>query len=264
MFTKTKTPAEANLLNLIQCCNWRKLSRALKSKDAKTLMRRQRDDTNLTCLALALGYHAPIKIIEQMIDLDPDMAYEKDSFGETALHLACLNGSAIEEVSMLLDNHQDLVYEVDLDLRVALHHAVEYFCEREALEDGTNETYMDVIQILCEAAPDTLYSFDKTGATPIDIVQSTKLKYDNSSLMYEKLENIYCELTSLSVKYYIEKKKGWEMEGYMTQLCLTGKDEPNCASVDTTTVSSQITPNSISVDTTASTDMCRVNRRTEN
>lgn len=249
---------EPNLFDMIQCGKWKQLSRALRSKKAVEWIRTQKDDSNLTCLALALGYQAPIEIIERMIHLDPQLAYEKDNFGETALHVACLNGAPINLVNLLLERHEDIAYEVDHDNRVALHHAVEYSCEKEVSDDSTHETYVDVMQNLCDAAPDTLYNFDMSGETPIDLVQTMKTKYDISSPMYEKLQFIYLELTEKSIKYYRERKEKWELEGVMTNLDL-GHESSEPTRDEGTSVSSFSTlqtPKSIS--TTSNCDLSRI------
>ena len=238
---------QPNLFDMIQCGKWKQLSRALRSKKAVEWIRTQRDDSNLTCLSLALGYQAPIEIIEQMINLDPQLAYEKDNFGETSLHVACLNGAPLNLVSLLLERHEDIAYEADHDNRVALHHAVEYSCEREVSDDDTHETYIDVMQSLCDAAPSTLYNFDMSGETPIDLVQTFKTKYDVSSAMHEKLQLIYRELTDKSIQYYLEQKDEWELEGYMTNLELGHKSsEPSQEGTSLSSFSTLQTPKSIS------------------
>lgn len=227
---------------------WRKLSHFLNSRKGNELIR-ERDGSNLNCLSLSLGYQAPIEIIEKMIQMDPQLALEKDSFGATSLHVACLNGTPVNLVNVLLQHHHDLAYEVDLDHRGPLHHAVEYACEREVShhDDYTHDTYIDVIHTVCKAAPEMLYCCDNMGETPIDAVQVMKAKCKESGPRYEKLQLIYLELTDQSIQLYRENKRRWELEGYMTKLCLEQSMEPSVPSVASTLKSngsSVMTPSS--------------------
>ncbi len=252
------------LFVMISKRKWRKLLHLLKSNKQAPELLRERDESNLTSLALALGYQAPLQIIERMIELDPEMAYKKDMFGATALHLACLNGSSMSSINLLILRHPDIAYEVDLDQRVALHHAVEYACSRDVShhDDYTHDTYVDVIKMICDAAPDTLYWFDKSGETPIDMVQTMKSKCEVSSPMYEKLQLLYRELTDKSIALYMENKRRWELEGYMTKLCLNQASTDISAALislgtDTSTIQ---TPNSegrsLNLDAESYQDIC--------
>lgn len=239
--SQTKKPT---LFPIITKRKWRKLAHALQSRHAVEYIS-ERDDSNLSCLSLALGYQAPLEIINMMIEVDPQLAFRKDAFGATALHVACLNGASPNLVDLLLKRHDEIAYEVDLDKRGALHHAVEYACDREVIhhEDYTHDTYVDVIQNLCNAAPDMLYCYDNTGETPIDLVQRIKRKNEKSGPMYEKLQLIYLELTAQSVKLYRENRRRWELEGYMTKLCIDQVSE-TCTRTTVSSHSTILTPNS--------------------
>ena len=240
--SKNKSPF---LFSIIAKRKWRKLAHSLQSRHAVQLIS-ERDDSNLTCLSLALGYQAPIEIIDMMIKLDPQLAFRKDAFGATALHVACLNGASLDLVDLLLQQHDEIAYEVDFDNRCALHHAVEYACDRDVIhhDDYTHDTYVDVIQNLCNSAPDMLYCYDNTGETPIDLVQRIKCKNESSGAMYEKLQLIYTALTEQSVKYYRETRRRWELEGFMTQLCLDQISESCASGTTVSTQSSLQTPES--------------------
>lgn len=139
-----------------------------------------RDETGLTFLSCALGFDAPTDVIRDILKVDPSLAKEKDMFEASILHIACSNGARFDNIDVIVTQFPDLVSELDGDMRCPLHHAVEYAC----LFGDEGHSYLDVIELLFFKDPEMIYSEDKNGNTPIDIVQNLKQKVTvvNSSL----------------------------------------------------------------------------------
>lgn len=169
-----------------------------------------RDETGLTFLACALGYNAPIDVIHDVMKVDPSLARVKDVHKATALHVACLNGARIDAIDLVVSQYPDLVTQLDGDLRCPLHHAVEYAC----LYGHEGYSYLDVIEILSSKESEMIYSVDKIGDTPVDIIQSFKQKFSVKSSEYHRLQIICDVLRERGIEHYKEKKKKWETEGY--------------------------------------------------
>jgi len=197
------------LFDLIENQNWTKVRRCLKSSKGYALCQ-ERDESNLTCLAMALACEAPISIIEQMVFIDESLTLSRDSFGATALHVACLNGTKLECIRFLLKNYNQLGLELDNDLRTPLHHSVEYAMQL----GGESETYIDVIAELSEAAPEAVNMRDNMGDTPLDLVQLMKIRTPDDSKDHKRLHIIYEQLRDTSIRLYLENKKQWETQGY--------------------------------------------------
>jgi hypothetical protein len=165
---------------------------------------------------MALGYQAPVVIIQLIIEADNSLASEKDMFGATPLHIACLNGAPHDLIDVLLQHNKNLAREPDFDKRVPLHHAVEYFCQ----SGDSENTYIDVIRKLSKTAPEMVHCRDKSGESPIDLVQFVKSQSREPSERYQLLHALYAELRKTSIRLYRENKKRWELEGYMNDLHL--------------------------------------------
>ena len=232
------------LFQLIQEQKWYRIQTALKSHQGYSLCQ-QRDESDLTCLALALVQSAPLEVIEDMIDTDPGLLNVCDKYGATALHIGCLNGISLEAIEYLLEKKKSLARELDFDCRSALHHAVEYICcdggydgdsisENDSLvgsdvvmvkaigtqPQGANEAVhqyshhpnasnlnvnlnsssrsvsirsynLDVLQCLCDAAPEMIHVKDNDGQMPIDLVQIIKIKTKVNTEKYKFLDSVY-------------------------------------------------------------------------
>lgn len=166
---------------------------------------------------MALGFHAPAEIIEQMIKVDPNMAREKDVFGATSLHVSCLNGAPLYLIEVIIRNYPDLAKVVDSDQRGPLHHAIEFSCQSGTIEDS----YLDVIRLLCDVAPEMVNCIDKSGETPIDLIQFVKSNTNPASQEHKRLHMLYCYLREVSIQLYRESKKRWELEGHMENLMIS-------------------------------------------
>mmetsp|Transcript_12138 Transcript_12138/g.15034 ORF Transcript_12138/g.15034 Transcript_12138/m.15034 type:complete len:377 (-) Transcript_12138:1113-2243(-) len=244
------------LFQLIKNQQWRKLRRFLSSRRGFELCQ-ERDSSNLSCLSMALGYGAPISVIEDMIRTDTSLAKVKDNFGATAFHVACLNGAPIQLINALIYHYENdgMLKELDMDGRCPLHHAVENACR---MANETDDSYMEVLQRLCEVAPEVVHLEDKTNLTPIDLVQVAKLELAEASKKYKRLDDIYVMLRDTGIRFYTTQKRRWEIEGFIvppvvslsSQLPSSSQSRadsrPSLASASTTShsVSTGMTPQS--------------------
>jgi hypothetical protein len=206
--TKTEAP---KLFNLVEKRKWRKVRRLLKSSKGAELCR-ETDDTGLSCLGVALGFQAPLEIIKLMTSVMPELIDCRDSFGAGCLHIACLNGSSLEAVDYLLENYTHLATSTDNDQRVPLHHAVEFACQCTDEEDS--EFYLELIETLYNADSATIHNNDKSGDSPLDLIQMFKMTSDDSD--HARLDEIYRLVRKFSIREYVKQKEKWEMEGYNT------------------------------------------------
>lgn len=208
------------IFTLIASEDWTKLRKLLRTAKGARLCR-EKDNSGLNCLGMALGYQAPDAIIEKFIEICPDLLNDKDVFGATCLHVAALNGTRCGLIEILLRHRPALAETIDFDLRGALHHATEF-----AVQAGVREEpyYFDVIRLLCSVAPTMVHCIDKSGETPIDLVHFVKSNTSPTSDEYKRLQTLYLFLRSVSISVYSENKKRWELEGYLQNLTITGQE----------------------------------------
>jgi hypothetical protein len=200
--------------------SWRKLRRVLGRKNAPELCK-ERDDSGLTLVGMALGFEAPLDIIKNILTKDPSQADATDFYGATPLHVACLNGASLEAVEFLLGNYNHLATTMDKDNRVPLHHAVECLCRNEIeYSEGTK-----VIEALTRVDPNAIYAADKHSDTPIDLVQLARMEVNAESKEYKRLTKLYLFLTSICTKMYVENRKMWEENGYAPTKKKNGDDK---------------------------------------
>ena len=235
------------LFELITKKEWDTIRGCLMSSLAVSLCQ-ERDNTNLSCLALALAYQAPLDIIEHMIQIDPSplTSYACDDYGATPLHVGCLNGASLESLDLILRKYKHLVTMLDCDQRAPLHHAVEYacdccggnsttLCDSSSTSDDlscnsgssieceqepgttTRQSYsycVRLLEMLCKAAPEVVHVQDNNGKglTPLDIVQIYKAKRDPDSEEHKKLHSLYEVLRDTSILVYRTNKLFWEEE----------------------------------------------------
>ena len=268
------------------------LSRAIEFPLSKTkrdlrkkslLLCQQRDHSNLTCLALALGHNAPLDIIQGIIKIEPSLPCLFDDYGATAIHIACLNGASFKSIDFVLSKNECILKRLDIDKRSVLHHAVEYACNEvknpssnassagaknssftpssrtrsgvQPAPDSSNATstkkpslsmqyskrtrthtaattameeedqqskstssppYYQVLERLCEIAPEMIHVRDRKGLTPLDFVQIFKIKKirKDDKEKYEQLQHIYEILRDASIKLYKKNKRQWERTGF--------------------------------------------------
>ena len=89
------------MFRYIENQKWKKLRRMLKRSNGKDLCR-ERDDSGLTLLGMALGFEAPLDIIQSILAMDPSQITATDFFGASPLHVACLNAASPEAVKYLV------------------------------------------------------------------------------------------------------------------------------------------------------------------
>lgn len=182
-----------------------KLRRILKSKRGFDRCQ-ERDETGLTLLGAALGYHAPLDIIELIITVDPNQLTAVDAFGANALHLACLNGAPSASVACILKKCDELASSRDKDDRVPLHHATECIC-RDEIEFVEG---LKVIEVLCRHDPAMIHAQDRSDNSPLDIVHIVRNKDDLSELESKRLVKLSWFLRKISFRVHKNQKKKWE------------------------------------------------------
>mmetsp|Transcript_9444 Transcript_9444/g.14063 ORF Transcript_9444/g.14063 Transcript_9444/m.14063 type:complete len:319 (-) Transcript_9444:2015-2971(-) len=194
---------------------------------------------DLTCLAVAVGLSAPLDVIVEMVDKDPSMVTICDEYGATALHLGCLNGAPLECIEFFARNYQGLLKQLDCDGKSPLHCYLEFAClsTRDHIDnqssvssssssssvayehDGAHETSysnikkewdssecVNVVKVLCSAAPETVRVKDNFGLTPIDVVQHFKADTVPDSSEYKRLNEIYQALSKVNIHLYCKEK----------------------------------------------------------
>ena len=211
--------------------NWNHIRNILKSPEQREKIGRHKDELNTPVLSLAMGFMAPLDIIQHLYQSNPASIFETDDYGASVLHIACINSASDTCIDYILSqtgvNERELATKLDRDDRCALHHAVECACfgREDSLHtrsylnttDEEKESYLNVIRRVIRAAPEMLNKYDNESLTPIDMVQ--RIKVDTSTTVikeYQRLDEIYQVLQKASVAYYRERKRAWEKSGYNT------------------------------------------------
>ncbi len=217
MLQATQDDNSKSLVTLLKKQLWWEVEQILDSpRQAKEHWCIEKDDSNLSVLAIAIGYGAPVNIIDNIIKLSPSLVYERDNFGANPLHVGCLNGAPFQSIQYMAFNFQELVSGRDNDDRTPLHHAVEYACTDGEQDDN----YIDVIDLLCKKAPETILRGDKGGEMPIDIVQRMKVDLDEQLQpdKYNRMHKRYCIMKSHYVKHFMKRRKQWELNGFLKNM----------------------------------------------
>lgn len=207
-----------NIFDLIQNLDWDAVRELVNGPHAERICRKT-ESTGLSVLGMALGFHAPIDIIQSILGKAPKMSRHFDSFYAVPLHVACLNGSPLEVVKLILEHDNNWsAHQVDEDTRVPLHHAVEFACRprpttEEDFDSSDANEGLDVIRLLCEIAPEMLRFTDSNEDTPIDIAQIVKSEApDSQHIDYRRAHKVYLLLKDFSVEMYKREKKEFETE----------------------------------------------------
>ena len=194
---------------------WRTLSKTLKrmqssrerNVDISTMMSmiRHQDSTGLSLLSLCLGLHAPLDILSDIHNLDPNQAYQVDVYGASAMHIACLNGASLQSISSSF-MPKSLVSAKDLDGSLPIHLLMTCL-ERKEIKV---ESAMDIVNWMTNIDPDILFTQDNLGFTPVDIIQSAKSRVDEGTKEYDRLKDIYIQLRQAYITCWKIKKSRWE------------------------------------------------------
>lgn len=166
----------------------------------------------LTCLSLAVCQDAPIDVIDAIIRADRSLITNRDVFGLNVLHLGCLNGASLSIIQYIARCYGSLLRQLDVDRRTPLHHAVEYAIHCVLEDQDAYFYYIEVLEELCQIAPDLVIIQDVTGISPIDMVQDVKVRTEVESMEYDRLEIVYDVLKSASIEDYKAKQKDWVTE----------------------------------------------------
>ena len=205
------TQIQPLMFKYIERGNWAKLRKLLAMNAGETEQRcKEQDESGLSLLGMALGFEAPLDIIQAILEMDPVQINSRDLYGASPLHIACLNGASVESVLYLLQKREDLAFLNDKDRRIPLHHAVECLCLNEI---GFNEG-IHIINALVEVHPDSIRASDKHHDSPIDIVQMARMDACPASKDANRLAKLYSVLSGISVRLYKLNKAKSEEKGY--------------------------------------------------
>lgn len=223
---------------------WRTLDKMLQS-DSGELICSMQDSSGLSLLSIAVISTPPLETLNLILRLNPSATLEPDKFGVVPIALACMNGASSEVVQTLLEHDNGMGATVpDSDKRVALHHAVEQ-AARISTKELTEEQFKavfdsfafsedsecstklstsasstidlsndeEVLQLLCEAAPEMVHFASSNGDTPLDVMHIVRgrCKTEAQQTMVEYL--YYSILRKTSIELYKECKKEWEEYG---------------------------------------------------
>ncbi len=219
-----ETPSSSPpLFDLAKKSRWKKLKKRILHAHRDSEKKKQRkdrshcdeqDETGLSLLGLALGYHAPLDIIQTILTVDPQQCRIIDMYGANSLHLACLNGASPDSVAHIANHCSDLVDSKDIDQRTPLHHAVECICHDEI----DFKSWTQVVDILCRFDCSIIHNSDMNENCPIDIVhiainrvgESNNIEESKKLAELNRLGKVMRFLRKLSIGVYRLKKKHWE------------------------------------------------------
>lgn len=233
------TESQPLMFRYIEGQKWRKLRKMLKRSNGKDMCR-ERDDSGLTLVGMALGFEAPLDIIKSIFQLDPSQISATDFFGATPLHVACLNAASLDAIEYLLVASNNSLAKIrDKDHRIPLHHAVECLCRNEiGFTEGT-----EVIEMLIEADPDAIHAADKHDDSPLDLVQLARMEVYSVSKELSRLSRLYEYLRQVSVRVYKVKKETWESNRINT--CIEASKDTKSLSTKSTESCSRATTLSV-------------------
>lgn len=208
------TAEEPATFRIVKKRQWRKLRRLLGKRNKQDVCN-DVDSSGLNLLGIALGYQAPLEIIQLIVTTKPSLVYQVDNFNANCLHFACLNGASIDSIKFLLMNGgRDLINQsYDSDNRTPLHHSVECICRGEI-------AYREGLQIIIEICNTNegcfmIHHQDINGDTPIDIV-ALKVNESSTREQSQRLEHLIAFLRRISIGVYTSLKTAWEISGYCT------------------------------------------------
>lgn len=225
--------------------SWSKLKKMLQT-DSGDLICSMRDSSGLSLLSVVVISNPPLDILNMILSLNPSATLEPDEFGVVPITLACMNGASAEVIRTILEHDNGMSATVpDSDKRVALHHAVECAARIDVSElseeqskavfdsfhfsdasdcstklstsassnmDLSNDA--EVLELLCDAAPEMIHFASSNGDTPLDVMHIVRgrCKSESQRTMVEYL--YYSILRKASIALYLERKKESEEYGH--------------------------------------------------
>lgn len=208
---------EVKIFSLIKSGNWPLMTNLLRSNIGREITT-AKDKTDLNVLGAALGSRAPTDVIALILELNPNLVTERDSYGAVPLHLGCLNGISPEVMNLIFQYDGGKSAHIpDSDNRTALHHAVEFSCKITMHDDSSvvsmmYEESIEIIEQLLSIAPETVLYVTSRGDCPLDIPHEFKIKYvDKKEYNFDE---IYSIIKEASIELYREMKTKWELAGY--------------------------------------------------
>ena len=225
------------LLDLIQAREWRDVRKVIKSKYGKVVCNKV-DDTGLTAFGAAVGCSAPLDITIKILNFWPEALNVVDNHGSTPLHFACLNNVSNVVIDFVIKRSGGRLAVLAQDNMgfTPLHHAVLSLCvlindtgsssasPTRTMPSGWQNIIpsdtmsvingVNVIERLCEEAPECIYILSNQGYSPIEFIQDKRasiLEKENLDLLNDIYYNI---LREHGIRYYKHQKKMSEEKGW--------------------------------------------------
>jgi len=241
---------------MIEKEQWKEVQKIIQTSRGRKICI-QTDTSGLSVLGLALGYHAPLDIVAEILKINPNSSMERDMFNAVPLHVACLNGVSFNVVKHLM-NHDDNTSALlgDNGNRLPLHHAVEYAIQMRDDQDDEDNA-IAVIKLLCSAAPEVVRMRDISGESPIDLAQMVKVQaVDVDNRNYKRANKVYQIMKEANIRLYrLEKRRA---EGFIESVktdksVFTTVTEDITSAVSTMHVSDQsgMASNSLSIESSS-------------
>jgi len=145
--------------------NWARAIKLARRDPKQTRVRSKRHGlfegvTSSVVLPLheALIGHAPLPVVQALLDASPESIYVKESgYNRLPLHCACRKNANIDIVRLLVDRDKDALLEPDSLGRLPLHYA---------LSNGADE---QIITLLLLRDPISAKGVDERGWTPLHV-----------------------------------------------------------------------------------------------
>jgi len=114
------------------------------------------DEYNCTSLHEIISYISPLDVIQNFIEIAPEVLKMKTRDGQLPIHYASQNEASLEVVQGLVNAHPESVKDTDNDGSLPLHVAC------------IHKTSPDVLNFLIESYPEGMNQEDEDGDTPLD------------------------------------------------------------------------------------------------
>jgi len=236
-FRPSKKTKESHIFQMIEKEQWSEVWKIIKTSRGKKICMRT-DTSGLSVLGLALGFHAPLDIIAELLKINPNSSTERDMFDAVPLHLACLNGVSSNIVKYLMNHDNNIATLIrDNDKRLPLHHAVEYAVEVKDTKD-VEDVDLEVIKLLCSMTPAAVRMSDIHGDSPIDLAQMVKVQaVDVENPIYRRADKVYQVLKEANIRLYRLEKRRAEGFGRLGKTCATPITEDVTSAVSSLNIS---------------------------